>query len=76
MRLKVEILSYDENLDVFKLGAYGFTPEAEAADPDYARDAADFDDFELPGIVLPALIGQWGEPSEFVGQVFELKMPA
>lgn len=73
--VKVRILSYDESIDVFKLGAFGFTPEDVEADPTYSRSAPDFDDFEMPGIVLPALIGECGEPSELVGQVFTIELP-
>lgn len=74
-KVKVHILSYEEGIDVFKLGAFGFTEEDVAADPDYSRSAPDFDDFEVPGIVLPALIGEYGDPSELVGQVFEIELP-
>ena len=74
-KVKVVIHSFEEGIDVFTLGAYGFEPEHEAQDPDYCKDAPDFDDFEVPGIVLPALIGECGEPSELVGRVFEIKLP-
>ena len=74
-KVKVVIRSFEEGIDVFTLGAYGFEPEHEAQDPDYCKDAPDFDDFEVPGIVLPALIGKYGEPSELVGRVFEIKLP-
>lgn len=73
--VKIRVLSYDESIDVFKLGAFGFTPEDEIEDPDYSHSPPDFDDFEVPGAVLPYLIAEYGEPSEFVGKVYELKMP-
>lgn len=73
--VKVRVLSYDEGLDVFKLGAFGFTPEDEVEDPDYFRVAPGFSDFEIPAVLLPYLVGEFGEPSEFMGKVFEVKMP-
>jgi hypothetical protein len=74
--VKIKIADYDEGIDVFTVSAFGFTPEDEAADADYYRSAPDFDDFDVPGICLPALIGEYGEPSDLVGQVFEVKLPA
>lgn len=72
---RVRVLAYDEAIDVFKLGAFGFTDEDESVDPDYCRGAPDFDDFEVPGIVLPALLGEYGEPAELIGRVFSLWGP-
>lgn len=31
--------------------------------------------FTVPGIVLPALIREYGEPSELVGRTFEVSLP-
>ena len=53
----------------------GFTPEDEAEFPVYSKAAPDFDDFEVPGIVLPALIGEYGEPSELLGRAFVVRVP-
>lgn len=72
--VKVRITGYDEQIDVFTIAAFGFTEEDEAADPDYCRSAPDFDDFTVPGLLLPNLIGVCGEPSELVGQVFTIKL--
>lgn len=58
---EVHVGSYDEGLDTFKL----------AVDDGIATLPA----FDVPAVVLPYLVGQFGEPSEFVGKVFELKMP-
>lgn len=73
--VKVIVQSYDEATDVFTLAAFGFEPEHEKIDPDYCRSAPDFDDFEVPGAVLPAIIGEFGEPSELLGQVFDVNLP-
>lgn len=75
MKVKITVLKCDEGIDVYTLGAYGFLPEHEAEDPDYCRDAPDFDDFEVPGILLPALIGECGEPAELVGRSFTVRLP-
>lgn len=73
--VKIRIASYEEGIDVFTLTAFGFAPGDEKIDADYVRSAPDFDDFTVPGIVLPALIGECGEPSELVGKVFEVRLP-
>lgn len=73
--VKIRVIGYDEQIDVFKIAAFGFTDEDVAEDPEYSRDAPDFDDFEVPGAVLPHMLGEFGEPSEFVGRVFTLKSP-
>lgn len=75
-KVKITIVDYDECIDVFTVTAYGFTPEAEEHDPEYCRSAPDFDDFTVPGILLPALIGECGEPSELVWQTFDVTLPA
>ena len=72
---KIRIHDYDEGIDVFTIVAFGFTPEDEATDPEYARSAPDFDDFQVPGLLLPALIGEYGEPSDLVGKVFTVTLP-
>jgi hypothetical protein len=73
--VKIHIHSYCET-DVFTICAFGFTPEDVEADPEYAHAAPDFDDFKVPGILLPALIGEYGEPDELVGRVFTIELPA
>ena len=73
--IKIRVQSYDEGTDVFTLAAFGFQEGDEALDPEYVRGAPDFDDFEVPGLVLPALIGEYGEPDEIIEQVFEIKLP-
>ncbi len=73
--VKILINSYDEQIDVFKVGAFGFVEGDEKIDPTYCRSAPDFDDFEIPGLILPALIGEYGEPDELVGRVFEITLP-
>lgn len=73
--VKVRIVSYDEGIDVFTLTAFGFIEGDEQIDPTYCHSAPDFDDFTVPGIVLPALIGEHGEPAELVNQVFEVQLP-
>lgn len=62
-KVKIRIQHYDEQTDVFSCAAFGFTPGDELIDADYCRDAPDF---EVTGIVLPALIGQCGEPDELL----------
>ena len=71
----VRVTSYDDSADLFTLTAVGFTPEDDAEFPVYSKAAPDFDDFEVPGIVLPALIGEYGEPSELLGRVFVVQVP-
>lgn len=73
--VKVRVLSYDEGIDVFTLGAFGFQEGDEEIDPHYTRGAPDFDDFEVPGLVLPALTGEYGEPEEYLGKVYTVPMP-
>lgn len=73
--VKVRVLSYEEGIDVFTLGAFGFQEGDELIDADYTRDAPDFDDFEVPGLVLPALIGEYAEPSEVMRKVYTVPMP-
>lgn len=72
---KIRIADYEEGIDVFTITAFGFTPEDEAEDAEYARSAPDFDDFQVPGLLLPALIKEYGEPSELVGKVFTITLP-
>lgn len=71
----VRVSGYDDSADLFTLSAVGFSEEDQAQYPIYSRAAPDFDDFEIPGIVLPGLIGEGGEPSELLGRVFVVKMP-
>ena len=73
--VKIRIQSFNENSDVFTIAAFGFSPEDEAQDPDYCKSAPDFDDFEIPSVLLPAFIRKYGEPAELVGQVFEVELP-
>ena len=68
----VRVVSYDEGADTFKLSAVGFSAEDERDFPVYSRGAPDFDDFEIPGAVLPFLVGEFGEPSELVGNAYAL----
>lgn len=72
--VKIRIQGWDDS-DLFSIGAFGFTPEDEEADPDYCRSAPDFDDFDIPGILLPKLIGEFGAPSELIGRVFTVELP-
>lgn len=74
-KVKITVSDYDEGIDVFTVRAFGFTEEDEASDPEYCKSAPDFDDFTVPGILLPALIGEYGEPSELVGGTFEVQLP-
>jgi hypothetical protein len=71
----VRVTGYDESIDVFTLTAVGFTPEDEAQFPVYSGGAPDFDDFTVPGIVLPAITGEWGEPAEFLNKVYAVPLP-
>lgn len=73
--VKIRVAAYNESTDVFSLTAFGFLPEDAVDDPEYCRSAPDFDDFEVPGIVLPALVGEYGEPAELVGAVFTVNLP-
>lgn len=75
VQVKIQIHSYEEGSDIFNIGAWGFCPEDQEIDPDYCRSAPDFDDFEMPGALLPALIGEYGEPHELVGRVFTVELP-
>lgn len=72
--VKVRVIGYEEGIDVFHLSAYGFTDADEAEDPAYCHSAPDFDDFSVPGLLLPNLIGAMGEPSELLGKVFTLRL--
>ena len=60
--VKIVVTGYEECTDVFTISAFGFSTDHEGLDPEYAKSAPDFDDFELPGLLLPALIGEYGEP--------------
>lgn len=73
--VKIVVLSYEEGIDVFTVGAFGFDESHVEQDPEYCRSAPDFDDFEIPGLLLPVLIGECGEPDELVGRTFEAKLP-
>jgi hypothetical protein len=72
--VKIRLISFDEICDIFTFSAFGFTPEDEAEDPTYSRSAPDFDDFNIPGILIPSFIGESGEPSELVGRVFTVAL--
>ncbi len=63
----ITVVAYNKEYDLFTL----------SIDPAKFTHAAwfDVDDFQVPGAVLPALIGQYGEPDELVGQTFECKLP-
>lgn len=71
----VRVQSWDCDTDIFTLAAVGFCPEDEEEFPVYSRAAPDFDDFQVPGVILPALIGEYGAPEELVGEVFVVKQP-
>jgi len=73
--VKIKIEAYDADADVFTISAFGFTPEDEIEDPIYAASAPDLDDFVVPGLVLPALIGEYGEPDELLGRTFVVCLP-
>lgn len=70
--VKIRVQSYDEQIDVFTLAAFGFVAGDDLSD---GYDPIDLDDFQVPGHVLPALIGRYGEPAELLGQVFTVPMP-
>lgn len=59
--VEVHVKSYDESLDMFELAADDGVQTLPA--------------FDVPGVVLPYLVGEYGEPGEFVGKVFGLKTP-
>lgn len=71
----VRVADYKEGTDIFTLTAVGFTEEDQVEFPTYSRAAPDFDDFEVPGLLLPALIGEFGEPSELLGRAFVVQLP-
>ena len=71
----VRVADYKEGTDIFTLTAVGFTEEDQVEFPTYSRAAPDFDDFEVPGLLLPALIGEFGEPFELLGRAFVVQLP-
>ena len=71
----VRVADYEEGTDIFTLTAVGFTEEDQVEFPTYSRAAPDFDDFEVPGLLLPALIGEFGEPSELLDRAFVVQLP-
>lgn len=58
--IKATIISYDESNDVFTL-----------------RSACEhtFDDFTVPAIIGAALVGEYGEPYDFIGKVVSIPLP-
>jgi hypothetical protein len=72
--VKFRVADYDEGIDVFTISAFGFTPEDQAEDPDYCRSAPDFDDFTVPGVLMPRLCAESGEPAELLNRVFTVEV--
>lgn len=70
--VKVHVHAYDQESNVFTLCAFGFLEEDEKADPSYCRSAPDFDDFEVPEILMPLFAGSYNDPNEVVGRVLEI----
>lgn len=70
--VKIRVTAYEAHTDVFSIEAFGFGYEDQELDPDYCRDAPDFDDFEVPGIVMPALIGRFEDGASLVNKVFTI----
>ena len=71
----VRVQAWDCDTDIFTLSAVGFTEEDEQEYPIYSKAAPDFDDFTIPGLLLPSLIGEYGMPEELVGEVFVVNLP-
>jgi hypothetical protein len=55
----IDIKDYDESSDTFTV----------------ACPQGSFEPFGLPAVLLPALVGEYGEPQELVLRTFEVKMP-
>ena len=74
--VKVRVVNYEEGIDAFTLSAFGFDDRDHDIDPWYCKSAPDFDDFTVPGLLMPALIGgQLDDKLPFVGQVFTITLP-
>lgn len=67
---RIAVQSYDEGTDTFTLAV---TCSDEGRDT--SANEYDYDDFTVPALVLPMLIGECGEPDELVGQEFPILMP-
>lgn len=63
---KITVAAYEEFADLFTLSV--------VCDPADKAGWVDIDDFVVPGLVLPRLIGVSGEPDELVGQTFEVDL--
>lgn len=63
----VEVLGYNEDTDTFAL---------RVPCPDQGRDTddnrIDVDDFDMPASLFAHLVGEFGEPDEFVGKTYTL----
>lgn len=68
----VEVVSYDEGTDQFHITQ----PVIELSDPEHApgcmNDMFDGDDSKFDAGLFAHLVGQFDEPSEFVGKRFKL----
>lgn len=64
--LKARIASYDEIVDLFTVSVFN---ESEGTETPMGSA------FQITGAALPALIGEYGEPDELVGNVFTVNLP-
>lgn len=61
MTKRIKVVSYDEQNDTFDVEVYN----GQMIGPNYETH-------EIDAAVLPLLVGEWGEPTEFVGNTYAL----
>lgn len=65
--INVEVIAYNDSADSFKL---------HIPCPDQGRDSddnrVDVDDFDMPASLFAHLVGEFGEPDEFLGKSYTL----
>lgn len=75
--LEIVVQSYDEGDDTFEIGipVYERGSAEHEAIPGCMNDAFDLDDLHLPAGLLAVMVGEFGEPHEFVGKKFIIGAP-